>query len=376
MANTITFKFLDSDSTEPIESLSVTAYVQVAACLTPYQKPTGPQKIGQSSAVYTLPEVINESTFTQGLTTDGDGLIDLDITGIFVTQNFLSIWNKFNGVAGYNVSFVVTLVSDKQDVGGTVYVGSKYVASQLFNINVTRIQVGPGYSFPDVYYPDYDDNFYVEGVVVDKEKLYKKQTEKIAAERDYVDQINAYKSDLISQSILQIPNEYEYNPLNFSQIITRSQELSIGVLENGLTFATDAGLVALRLRLQGIKNRITSLSNLYPNITVDMGEGQPYTTIGVIPEVFQSFSFYNDGDLFFQYTLSNVFYEKFGDATKLTVTVSLNGVDLWSSGSGSSFVINVSEILNGKQVVGDSVNVLVFFEKDPTFNWNSKLIIK
>jgi hypothetical protein len=212
--------------------------------------------------------------------------------------------------------------------------------------------------------------FTVDEIVIDEELLKAAQSKKLEVQRKYINSLEDFQNEIVSQSSLQIPYLNEYNPININQIITRCLELNVGTIENGLAYTTDAGLVAETNRLNKIKTLVNQISNLYPTITIEDGEGIPYQNVGVIPEPFRGLGFYQDGGNIFAFakTVNGEFMNNF--------QIMQNGKfrQVGFSQPASKFddvTVNLTEYLNFR--VGDVIEIVT--EVDKT-NYFSKLIIK
>jgi hypothetical protein len=379
MANNIDFKYINSDTTDPICGLTINYTVKVIAVLANYKQTNPPRPRG---SVYTS-NVILEGVET----TDSNGIITLDVTNVFSDDEFEEIFNKFSNSPGYNVSIEIILSSDKQEIGPYMYISRTDIPKELSAYNVYFDKENDEYVYRDLeYYTTYND-FEVDEIVIDKELLEAIQTKKLEARKKYLETLEDFQSEIVSQAPLQIPVLNEYDPINITQIITRCLELDAGTIENALAYTKDAGLIAETNRLNKIKTLVGQISNLYPTITIEDGEGLPYQNVGVIPDVFRGFGFYQDGDdMFVQaYIFGQESGKKCEDQGIVTpeypVSVDVNGTVVFNSALGydgkfTNFVSNLSEDFNKKNVTlvpGDIVTVSVFFECQ---HYYTKLIIK
>lgn len=124
---------------------------------------------------------------------------------------------------------------------------------------------------------------------------------KFAQEKvDFEAMVKNYQAQLIAQSDDLILSTYDYQPSNFTYVITRLLEFQQGTLISSLDFAENANLTQLYNLLgptNGIQNEIESLAGLYPSITIEDGEGIPYGD--GIPGIYEFFGWgYNGNDLF------------------------------------------------------------------------------
>jgi hypothetical protein len=366
MANIIEFKYLNADTLDPICGLTVNYSVKVIAVLANTKGTEGQAR----GAAYTSDEIDLEPNF---LTTDSNGIIEVDVTDVFSDSTFLQIWQKFNNLKNYNVSIQIELESEKQEIGPYMYISQTNIPQMLSAYNVTVLD--GDYSYPDLQYWDEYESFEIDEIVIDEELLKAIQSKKLDSQRKYINSLQDFQNEIASQATLQIPVLNEYNPINITQVITRCLELSVGTVENGLTYTTEAGLVGPTTRLNKIKTLINQISNLYPTITIEDGEGIPYQNIGVIPKPFRGFGFFQkDGDIIATSIL--VKKVKGSDQCQNIISITLNGSEFYKSGFEGNSIVNVSVELSNKNISlvdGDILNILVTIN---CTNYNSKLIIK
>jgi hypothetical protein len=307
MANLISFKYRNSDTEEPICGLTINYMVQTVAVLANTKGDTSlipPQRGGV---------LFSESLLDGIVTTNSNGIVQINVTNMFTDETFLAYFNKFGNLKEYNVSLLITLMNEKQEIGPYVYLGTTEKPQELLAYNV--VKTGPTtYEYKNLVYYDVYDDFYIDEVVISEELLKKYQSTKLKTQKEYLDTLASFQGEIESQSILQIPTLNRYNPINITQVITRCLELNVGTIENALSFSSDAGLIGETNRLNGIRNTISQISALYPKVTIDQGEGLPYQNIGIIPEPFRGYSFYqNEGNIRFVGTLMSNYNSFIGD---------------------------------------------------------------
>jgi hypothetical protein len=314
MANLIDFRFRNADNDDPICGLTVNYMVQTVVVLSNNDKPQDPPQ--PRGGVYNS-EVLLDGTET----TDSNGYIQVDVTNMFTDEQFIQIFTKYSNLKGYNVSILITLMTEKQQIGPIIYLGKTEIPKELLGYNV--VKKGVTYSYNDLDYSDVYQDYYINEVVIDAEGLKKSQAEKNKAQKVYIEELTSFQGEIQSQGILQIPTLNRYNPINITQVITRCLELNVGCIENALTYSRDAAVVAETNRLNGIRNTIEQISDLYPNVSIEQGEGLPYQNVGVIPTPFRGYSFVQkDGLIFFLGTLMNPYY---GAGLDPQPSLSLNG---------------------------------------------------
>lgn len=387
MANVIEFKYLNSDTSSPVCGLTVNYSVKVIAVLTNLRSDEVISEGRPRGSVYTSDVIINGDE-----TTNSQGIVEVDVTNVFSDNTFLELWQKFSNAKNYNVSIEISLETEKQEIGPYLYISQTNIPKELSAYNVTFDKENDEYLYPDLSYWNEWGTFDVTEVVINKELLEAIQAKKLAAQRDYTNSLQDFQNEIASQSTLQIPVLNEFNPINITQIITRCLELSVGTIENGLTYTTDAGLIAETNRLNKIKTLVSQISNLYPTITIEDGEGIPYQNIGVIPEPFRGFGFYQENSFLSSekiiyvtsylmgYDSGEMIEESCVDGIKIPeypILITLNGEYVYGDTKFQrAFNLNVTDELNKQGytlVDGDILNMSVFY--NCTY-YNSKLIIK
>jgi hypothetical protein len=160
----------------------------------------------------------------------------------------------------------------------------------------TKSCVDPRFDFWDVT----SDEIGVKLLIFDTQIIVERQIEVAQQKINFEEQLKNYQSQLIAQSDELILSTYNYQPTNFTYVLTRLLEFQQGTLITSLDFAQNANLTQLYNLLgptNGISYEIDSLSGLYPSITIEDGEGIPYGD--GIPGIYEFFGWgYNGNDLF------------------------------------------------------------------------------
>jgi hypothetical protein len=373
MANLITFQYKNQMG-DPIDGLNVTGTIKVGAIL------------NGGASVYTTDSLDNIST-----STDGDGFAVVDVEQVLQTDTFIQVYKKFSNQKGYNVSFVIELNTEQQEIDMNQYVGSGNIIT-LGKWNIFRAD--GMYQIEDILYYDNESgkSIYLTAKVISKSVLSEYRKNKLDREKSFITALSDYQSEIIAQANLQIDYQTQYNPKNFTQVITRCLELVEGTLNTAITYVEDAGLGVTAgnqiLRFNGIRNAIDGLSSLYPDITLEQGEGIPYQSIGVIPTPFRGFGFAQiDYTLFFLSQLtdtnSNNGVGILCDKSVFTVNGSQFELPLCARGKGPTqrFDVNIDVVINHYEltlVSGDilSMTIYVYDYLGNEYTYESKLVIK
>ena len=211
----------------------------------------------------------------------------------------------------------------------------------------------------------------------DSQAVVERQIQFAQEKVDFEAMVKNYQAQLIAQSDDLILSTYDYQPSNFTYVITRLLEFQQGTLISSLDFAENANLTQLYNLLgptNGIQNEIESLAGLYPSITIEDGEGIPYGD--GIPGIYEFFGWgYNGNDLFSVVNKDATSISNYGIITRNNVEIfdtrdefpSLDGYEYFvpsdyiSWGEDAGF--NNGDILECTITVTDYVDETVNFVK-------------
>ena len=97
-------------------------------------------------------------------------------------------------------------------------------------------------------------------------------------EENYLLVKKQYESQVSGDVDLEIDTAETYEPTTFKNVITRLLEFQVGTLQPALEYTKTAKLTTEYDRLNTMDKLINILSKMYPNITIDDGEGIPYNS--------------------------------------------------------------------------------------------------
>jgi len=169
----------------------------------------------------------------------------------------------------------------------------------------------------------YDTNVNAVGVYVlvfNKEDIVNKQVDSANLKIDYERNLENYRSQLKAQSLDLILSTSEYQPNSFTKVITRLLEFQEGTLSTSIDYAENANLLDLKDLLSNLNTEISDLAGLYPEITIEDGEGIPYGD--GIPNVYEYFGWFYDGNDRFAITTSD------GSSVTDYAIITQNGVEI------------------------------------------------
>lgn len=99
----------------------------------------------------------------------------------------------------------------------------------------------------------------------------------IEKQREYEISKRQYEEKLKSTNDIILNQKEIYYPENFTFVVTRLLELQEGTIDPGIDFTMNAKLELQENILRDINRLINRLSELYPDVSIKDGEGQPYT---------------------------------------------------------------------------------------------------
>jgi hypothetical protein len=217
--------------------------------------------------------IINDSTenlFTANFVTNDNGSVSIDITTMLQNVTFIKFYQKYKG----KVTFNVTIEIPKTDTYN-VFVGNAKITPELNNEK-------NGIIFESYDYYDRDDTIILSPIsdkITDLATL--RQTYK-TAEANYLLIKKQFESQTAGDVDLEIDTVETYEPTTFKNVITRLLEFQVGTLQPAIDYTTTAKLTVERDRLNTINKLIIIVCKMYPNITIEDGEGIPYDTDGQI----------------------------------------------------------------------------------------------
>lgn len=291
----------------------------------------------------------NNITFNSGLIVDGAELVEKENYKLeedeedepFTTQLRVSLGEEMNGSdifksfwAKWSDKCGEQGHDPKNDVTGN-YFGLQIIQTFKGNSNYAGFS-HTGYVFVPYFRNDKDEcnrkscrspffDFWdttsktitIKLLKFNTQEIVEKQIRVAVGKTIFEQDLENYKSQLIAQSPELILSTYDYEPNNFTKVITRLLEFQQGTLVTSLDFTRNAGLTQLYNLLgpaNGIQNEIESLAGLYPSITIEDGEGIPYGD--GIPGIYGFFGWGYDGlDLFSVVNKDNTSTSNYGIIT-------------------------------------------------------------
>ena len=211
-----------------------------------------------------------ENLFSANFVTDDNGTVSIDITAMLQDVKFIKFYQKYKG----KVTFNIIIEIPKTDTYN-VFVGNAKITPELKS-------EGSSIKFESYNYYDRDDTI-ILSLLADKitDLATLRQTYK-TVEENYLLVKKQYESQTAGDVDLEIDTVETYEPTTFKYVITRLLEFQVGTIHPALDYTMTAKLTTEYDRLNTINKLINVVCKMYPNITIEDGEGIPYDSSGKI----------------------------------------------------------------------------------------------
>jgi hypothetical protein len=234
-------------------SLSVVIYNELVA-------------IGESTKVRpsNYKEMLNSGVLlSQKFESDENGNTVIDLTTMMSNKNFIKLINSYQDKYSFILNIKVSVFKTEK------YYPYNGIITNPFEYANNR---EGGIVFDTLFL----DEITLESLEV-KYSLSELKSELKRIEDLYtITKSNIEQKISLSDKEIEIVTE-DYEPINFNYVVTRLLEFKEGTLNAGLTFCEQFGLKKELEILKTIDRNVLRMSELYPKLTLDDGEGIPYS---------------------------------------------------------------------------------------------------
>jgi hypothetical protein len=216
--------------------------------------------------------IINDATenlYSVNFVTGNDGVASIDLTAMLSNTQFIKFYQKYKG----KVSFNVTIEIPKTDTYN-VFVGNAKITPELKSEEGSITFENYDYSREDVITVSS-----IEEKITDLATLRQRYK---TVEDNYLLIKKQFESQTVGEIDLEIDTAETYEPATFKNVITRLLEFQVGTLSPAIDYTKTAKLTTEHDRLNTINKLINIICKMYPNITIEDGEGIPYDSSGKI----------------------------------------------------------------------------------------------
>ena len=241
----------------------------------------GNVEISLSVVIYNELVAIEESTKVRPRPSNYKEMLN---SGILLSQKFESDEN------GNTVIDLTTMMSNKNFIKLINSYQDKY--SFILNIKVSVFKTEKYYPYNGIITNPFEyannreggivfDTLFLDEITLESLEV-KYSLSELKSELKRIEDLYTITKSNIEQKISLSDKEIEivtedYEPINFNYVVTRLLEFKEGTLNAGLTFCEQFGLKKELEILKTIDRNVLRMSELYPKLTLDDGEGIPYS---------------------------------------------------------------------------------------------------
>lgn len=272
----ILFEFLTNVASEGSQSISIpvsegtSGVVMVGLVATSEQIGLVEGEVAAKEPILGRYTIIDSTDFLfkQEFKTDSDGFVIINLNKILSTTEATRFYRNYS--EKYAVALKIIIEIPKN--GNYDYSITSDNIRAEWNKDVKFPQ------FKSINYSNYNDAIYLEPVGTTVTNFIQLRAQYKTAEEKYLLIKQRYESEIVSNIIdVELPINDSYEPINFAQVITRLLEFQAGTLVPGMSHANSLNLETEYKRLDTLNKIINNITRMYPKITIDDGEGIPYS---------------------------------------------------------------------------------------------------
>jgi len=209
-------------------------------------------------------EMLNSGVLlSQKFESDENGEVVINLTNMLSTKNFLKLINTYQNKYSFVLRVKFSIFKTDKFYPYDEIITSPFEYNTDENSDIT---------FNEILF----DSITLESLDV-KYSLSELKSELRNIEDLYtITKSNIEQKISLSDKEIEIVTE-DYEPVNFNYVVTRLLEFKEGTLNPGLIFCEQFGLKKELDILKTFDRCILRMTQLYPNVTIDDGEGIPYS---------------------------------------------------------------------------------------------------
>jgi hypothetical protein len=262
----ILFEFLTDVISEKSQSISVPVNEGTYGIIT-VGLVAIPQQLFDEAGKYTI---IDSTDFLlkQEFKTDSEGLVVINLDKTLSSTEAIRFYRNY--FKKYTVALKTVIEVPKNE-------NYDYLITSD-NIQVEWEKESKFPQFKSINYSNYNDAIYLEPVGTTATDFTQLKSQYKTAEETYLQIKKRYESEVVSNIVdVELPTNDPYEPISFAQVITRLLEFQVGTLTPGISHAKSLNLETEYKRLDTLNKVINNITRMYPKITIDDGEGIPYS---------------------------------------------------------------------------------------------------
>jgi hypothetical protein len=276
--NTISFKFeSDPDITEDVTVSGISGQLDVAlnsinstdqaATTDTSLRITDLNQADRETSMFPTRYIIDDTTdnlFTTRFLINENGYITINLTSMLSNSRLIKFVTKYKDTSMLSVTINIPKT--------TIY--SSFTGN--FKIPVKWKQDERGLTFDPYDYADENDSIILQSIADQITEFATLRRTYKTIEDAYLLIKNQFETQLIGEIDLEIDTAKTYEPKNFKTVITRLLEFQVGTIQPALEYTKTAKLTTEYGRLNTMNTLINVICKMYPDVTIEDGEGIPY----------------------------------------------------------------------------------------------------
>jgi len=211
--------------------------------------------------------IIDDTTdnlFTTRFLIDETGYITINLTSMLSNSRLLKFYAKYKDTVVLSVTINIPKTSNYSSLTENIKLPVKWKQGER------------GLTFDPYDYYDQGDAIILQPIADQVTEFATLRRTYKTIEDAYLLIKTQYETQLTGEVELEIDTAETYEPKNFKTVITRLLEFQVGTILPAVEYTKTAKLTTEYDRLTTINTLINVICKMYPDITIEDGEGIPY----------------------------------------------------------------------------------------------------
>jgi hypothetical protein len=276
--NTISFKFESAlDVSENITVSGISGQLDVAlnsinsrdqaATTDTSSRITDLNQADRETSMLPARYIIDDTTdnlFTTRFLINENGYITINLTSMLSNSRLIKFVTKYKDTSVLSVTITIPKTTNYSSFAGNLKIPVKWKQGER------------GLTFDPYDYADENDSIILQSIADQITEFATLRRTYKTIEDAYLLIKNQFETQLIGEIDLEIDTAETYEPKNFKTVITRLLEFQVGTIQPALEYTKTAKLTTEYDRLNTMNTLINVICKMYPDVTIEDGEGIPY----------------------------------------------------------------------------------------------------
>ena len=276
--NTISFKFeSDPDITEDVTVSGISGQLDVAlnsinsldqaATADTSSIKSELDRADRDTSKFPTRYIIDDTTdnlFTTRFLINENGYITINLTSMLSNSRLIKFVTKYKDTSVLSVTITIPKTTNYSSFARNLKIPVKWKQDER------------GLTFDPYDYADENDSIILQSIADQITEFATLRRTYKTIEDAYLLIKNQFETQLIGEIDLEIDTAETYEPKNFKTVITRLLEFQVGTIQPALEYTKTAKLTTEYDRLNTMNTLINVICKMYPDVTIEDGEGIPY----------------------------------------------------------------------------------------------------